>query len=233
MNAGWYALDASDAYLLGVAIGLPVFVCPADTMQKIGWMNVGGDASQPLQAAPRTYAMNSTGYSWGADIQVDPKNGTYPLPDLTQPGRHGVGIYWEASGLPDPGAKGYPTTVVKDPAGTIVLCEQPSSQQPEGNHWVCCSCGPEVSSSYASWSSLFQIDFGAPTDAATLGGGNNYSEGLLLYRAHSSRFNYAFHDGHVESLKYTDTVGIGTTKIVSSSDPTQQPAGMWTIKAGD
>ena len=116
MNLGWYANDASDAFLLGAAIGLPVFSCPADMMMQINWMHVAADPSQPLQAAHRTYAMNSAGYTWGADVQVDPKNGTYPLPDLNRVGRHGVGIYWEVqNGLPDFGAKGYPTSVVKEP----------------------------------------------------------------------------------------------------------------------
>jgi prepilin-type N-terminal cleavage/methylation domain-containing protein/prepilin-type processing-associated H-X9-DG protein len=236
LNVGWFVLDASDAGLLQAAIGLPVFACPADTMQKINWMHVAGDPSQPLQMAVRSFAMNSAGYTWSVDVQVDPKNGTYPLPDLTQTGRHGVGIYWNSStGLPDSGAVGYPTTVVKDPAGTILLCEQASSQQPEGNIWPCCTCGPVVSSGFASWSDLFQIDPNAPTDSTTLGmGPGTYSEGLALYNAHSRRFNYAFHDGHVESLKYTDTVGSGTTQILSTSDPTQQPAGMWTAaRAGD
>ena len=90
-----------------------------------------------------------------------------------------------------------------------------------------------MSTGYSGWSSLFQIDFSAPTDPTSLASGNNYSEGLALYKAHSSRFNYAFHDGHVESLKYTETVGFGTTQILNASDPTQQPAGMWTAVPGD
>jgi prepilin-type N-terminal cleavage/methylation domain-containing protein/prepilin-type processing-associated H-X9-DG protein len=228
MNKGYFAANAGDAYLLGVPIGLAVLACPADTMQKIAWMCT--PSGEP-QAAVRSYAMNSAGYTWSTDIQVDPAKG---LPDLERVGRHGVGIYWQSAGLPDPGAKGYPTTVVKDPAGTILLCEQASNQQPEGNHWVSVSCGPEVSSAYSGWSALFQIDQNAPTDAKTLlSGGNNYSEGVMLYKAHSSRFNYAFNDGHVETLKYTDTVGMGTTQILDTSDPTRQPAGMWTVRAGD
>jgi prepilin-type N-terminal cleavage/methylation domain-containing protein/prepilin-type processing-associated H-X9-DG protein len=229
INAGWFAIDASEAADLGLAIGLPVVLCPADTFQKLYYFYALDGA---LQAMPRSYAMNSAGYVYKTDIQVDPQNGKYPLPDLTQPGRHGVGIYWFIeSGLPDPGAKGYPTSVVKDPAGTILLCENPSSNGSEGNHWASCSIGPVCNPTWTDWSSLFQIDYNAPTDPATLkSGGKNWSQGLGLYKAHASRFNYAFHDGHVESLKVEETVGSGATTIGSGD---KQPAGMWTVRPGD
>jgi prepilin-type N-terminal cleavage/methylation domain-containing protein/prepilin-type processing-associated H-X9-DG protein len=231
MNMGYMAADATVAAALNVPIGLPVVVCPADTFTKLYYF-YGPDGS--LQINPRTYAMNSAGYTYKVDIQVDPQGGRYPLPDLSQPGRHGVGIYWLSSGLPDLGAIGYSTTVVKDPAGTIVLCEDPSNNSMSGNHWVCCSVGPVCSTTWKNWSSLFQIDFDAPTDPATLLAGTgtpgNWSQGASLYKAHSSRFNYAFHDGHVESLKYEDTIGSGATTIGSGD---KQPAGMWTVRAGD
>ena len=221
--AGNYAIDPYDAEALGDPVGLPIVTCPADTLPKVAWMHINNDASQPLQFATRTYAMNSAGVAYSVDIQVDPQNGKYPLPDLTQPNRHGVGIYWLGSGLPDAAAKGYQTTVVKDPAGTILLCENPSSQGTMGNQWPCCSCGPYCT--IPNWSDLFQIDPGAPTDVGTLTkSANTYSEGTLLYKAHNNRFNYAFHDGHVEALKYTDTIGSGTLL---------NPAGMWTAKGGD
>ena len=38
--------------------------------------------------------MNSAGVNYGTQIQVNDKFRTYPLPDLNQPGAHGVGIYW-------------------------------------------------------------------------------------------------------------------------------------------
>jgi prepilin-type N-terminal cleavage/methylation domain-containing protein/prepilin-type processing-associated H-X9-DG protein len=232
MNKGWYAYLATEASDLALGIGLPVMLCPADTFTKLYYV-YAPDGN--LQLMPRTYAMNSAGYQYGADIQVDPQNGKYPLPDLTQPGRHGVGIYWLGSGLPDPGAKGYSTSVVKDPAGTILLCENPGSNNGEGNSWSSCSVGPVCNSTYKSWSALFQIDYDAPTDPATLksgggGGGGNWSEGASLYKAHANRFNYAFHDGHVETLKVEETVGLGTTTIGTGD---KQPAGMWTVRPGD
>ncbi len=224
-RAGFYAIDPYDAAALGYPIGLPILTCPADTFPKISWMHVGADSGQPLQMATRTYAMNSAGSSYQADIQVDPKSGAYPLPDLTQPNRHGVGIYWAAPGFPDPEAKGYPVSVVKDPAGTILLCENPQGQGAMGNQWGCCSCGPYCAPAMQNWTDLFQIDPAAPTDLRTLSTSTNtYSEGALLYKAHNNRFNYAFHDGHVESLKYEDTIGSGTL---------ENPAGMWTVKSGD
>jgi prepilin-type processing-associated H-X9-DG protein len=45
-----------------------------------------------------------------------------------------------------------------------------------------------------------------------------------LYKAHNSRFNYLFHDGHVEALKMEQTIGTGTLTT---------PKGMWTVASGD
>jgi prepilin-type N-terminal cleavage/methylation domain-containing protein/prepilin-type processing-associated H-X9-DG protein len=226
---GIYAEDPEDAVGLGWATGLKVMACPADTFQKVDWMYA---PSGELQFSIRTYAMNSAGSSWSVDYQVDPKNGTYPLPDLTQTqlGRHGVGIYWDSSSAstPDWGAKGYPTSVVRDPSGTILLCEAASSQGAMGNIWPCCCFGPQVSNGGAN-GNLYQIDLTAPTDAATLKAGG-YNEGKQLYQAHNNRFNYAFHDGHVETLRIEDTLG-------SASGPPliriQNPKGMWTVVPGD
>jgi prepilin-type N-terminal cleavage/methylation domain-containing protein/prepilin-type processing-associated H-X9-DG protein len=222
-NMGFFAIDPYDADALGVGIGLPLLTCPADNLPKVSWMHINSDTSQPLQFATRTYGMNSSGFSYGVDIQVDPQNGTYPLPDLTQPNRHGVGIYWLGKLLPDSSARGYQVSVVKDPAGTILLCENPNGQGVMGNQWPCCCCGPYCT--LPGWTDLFQIDPAAPDNLAALNSsGTTFSEGALLYKAHNNRFNYAFHDGHVESLRYQDTVGSGTL---------QKPGGMWTANGGD
>ena len=230
---GIYAEDPADGAALGWATGLKIMACPADTFQKVDWMyDPGGN----LQFSIRTYAMNCTGNGpggYGTTVQVDPQKGTYPLPDLMadQPNRHGVGIYWSSSAsTPDWGAKGYPTSVVRDPAGTILLCEDASSQGAMGNIWPCCCCGPQTADGASGgWGNLFQIDTAAPTDAATLKAGG-YSEGQQLYAAHNNRFNYAFHDGHVETLRTQDTIG-------SVSGPAAfamlKPRGMWTVAPGD
>jgi len=180
-----------------------------------------------LQFAPRTYAMNSAGSTYGVSIQVDPQNGKYPLPDLNQPNRHGVGIYWSASSAftPDWDAQGYKTSVVKDPGGTILLTEQASGMNAIGNIWPCVSVGPITADGTAGgWGNLYQIDAAAPQNPATLTQ-SGYNEGQQLYQAHWNRFNYLFHDGHVEALQYTQTVG--TTKFVN------KPKGMWTVVPGD
>jgi prepilin-type N-terminal cleavage/methylation domain-containing protein/prepilin-type processing-associated H-X9-DG protein len=182
--------------------------CPADRLPTLqsdpqwGWVNYG---------MRRTYAMNSVGPNWGTDWQVPTGNQAYPLPDLTVPGRHGVGIYWQDGGKnggPDWDAKGYKTTVVKDPSGTILLVEEPNIQNAVGNIWPCICNGPKGAGD------LYQVD-PAP-DAKNFGNDQ--------YGIHSRRFNYLFHDNHVQALKIEQTVGTGTVDA---------PKGMWTVAAGD
>ncbi len=186
--------------------------CPADRIPTLendpqwGWVKYG---------MRRTYAMNSVGPNWGTDYQVSTAGQRYPLPNLDQPGRHGVGIYWmdnglPLGGLPDWDAKGYKTSVVKDPAGTILLVEEPNIQSVVGNIWPCICNGPLAPNS----SDLYQIDLHA--DAKNFG--NNQ------YGLHSKRFNYLFHDNHVQPLKIEQTVGSGTLST---------PKGTWTVAKGD
>jgi prepilin-type N-terminal cleavage/methylation domain-containing protein/prepilin-type processing-associated H-X9-DG protein len=227
VDKGIYAEDPADGAALGWATGLKIMTCPADTFQKISWMY---DPSGNLQFSIRSYAMVSAGTAWSADYQVDPQKGTYPLPDLSLSGRLGVGIYWSSSdATPDWGAKGYPTSVVRDPAGTILLCEVASSQGAMGNIWPCCCFGPQTANGGAN-GNLYQIDTAAPTDPAKIAAASNgYNEGQQLYQAHNNRFNYAFHDGHVETLTMLQTIG-----AVGGRFPLQQPPlGMWTVKPGD
>jgi prepilin-type N-terminal cleavage/methylation domain-containing protein/prepilin-type processing-associated H-X9-DG protein len=182
--------------------------CPADRLPTLqndpqwGWVNYG---------MRRTYAMNSVGPNWGLDWQVPTGNQAYPLPDLNAGGRHGVGIYWQdggKNGVPDWDAKGYKTTVVKDPSGTILLVEEPNIQNAVGNIWPCICNGPK------GGGDLFQVD-PAP-DAKNFGNDQ--------YGIHSKRFNYLFHDNHVQALKIEQTVGTGSLDF---------PKGMWTVTRGD
>jgi hypothetical protein len=150
-----------------------------------------------------------------ADYQRDPRNG---LPNLKQPGKLGVGIYWQASTATAANfdAQGYPSTVVRDPAGTIMLCENTHGQQIAGNIWTCICIGPQGSGA------LYQIDPSAKAqDPQTT---DNQNEGGFLYKAQRNNFDYAFHDGHVESLKIEQTIGGGTLTA---------PKGMWTVAVGD
>ena len=180
--------------------------CPADRMPTLesdpqwGWVNYG---------LRRTYAMNSVGPNWGTEWWVD---ASQPLPNLSVPGRHGVGIAWTGPGVggyPDPDAKGYKTSVVKDPANTLLLVEEPNIQNAVGNAWPAFCNGP-----YGS-GDLYQLD-------PNLSDAKNY--GNNQYGLHSRRFNYLFHDNHVQALKIEQTVGSGTLS---------NPKGYWTVAAGD
>jgi prepilin-type N-terminal cleavage/methylation domain-containing protein/prepilin-type processing-associated H-X9-DG protein len=208
----------AEASSMGYPIAPKIIRCPADRFTKGGW-------TVAIHAAYKSYCMNSVGANWGTQIQVPDANRTYPLPNLSQPGAHGVGIYWTGTGAkPDWNARGYNSSVVRDPAGTILLVENPSNTGAVGNIWPCVSCGPQVNG--GTWSALYQTDIKAPQDPRNLGStsASAYSEGAQLYKAHGSRFNYLFHDNHVEALKIEQTVGTGTLA---------NPKGMWTVAAGD
>ena len=176
--------------------------CPADRVQIVpAWADFG---------QRRTYAMNSAGVNWSSEWQVDTKRQTYPLPVA----KRGVGIYWQDSGLPGTGlpdwdAKGYKTSVVKDHSGTILLVEEPNYQNVVGNVWPSISLGPVGSGD------LYQMDANNLT-------AHNY--GNNQYGLHSRRFNYLFHDNHVQALKMEDTIGTGIL---------QNPKGSWTVLPGD
>ena len=190
-----------------------VLVCPADRFPKAVWL--GG--FNPWFAL-RSYSMVGVGPNQGvaADYQRDPKNG---LPDLNQSGKLSVGIYWQdaTASAPNWEAPGYNASAVKDPAGTILLCENTSGQQCAGNIWTCICNGPQA----ASANELYQIDNSGAQDPNIA---TSVNQGALLYKAHKSRFNYVFNDGHVETLRIDQTIGSGTLTV---------PKGMWTMKQGD
>jgi prepilin-type processing-associated H-X9-DG protein len=203
----------AEAAMLGFAVAPKILICPADKFPKALWLN-----GLPIFAR-RSYAMVSVGQQQGAaaDYQRDPANG---LPDLNQPGKMGVGIYWVVGRrypAPSWNAQGYKTTVVRDPAGSILLCENTHGQQCAGNIWTCICTGP-----WGSNNELVQIDPNAPPQDPN--SNSSVNQGALLYKAHRSRFNYVFNDGHVETLKIEQTIGSGTKLI---------PKGMWTVAQGD
>jgi prepilin-type N-terminal cleavage/methylation domain-containing protein len=214
IGGGASDVDLSNgAFLTGDAP--KILVCPADQFPKVSWM--GG--TDPI-LAQRSYAMVGVGPNQGpnADFQRDPKNG---LPDLNQPGRLSVGIFWQdphIDPVPNWNAQGYKSTVVRDPAGTILLCENTHGQQCAGNIWTCICVGPQTPNS-----DIYQIDPTAPPQDPN-SNTTSVNQGALLYKAHKNRFNYVFNDAHVESLKIEQTIGGGT--------PTA-PKGMWTVAVGD
>jgi len=201
--------SAIDTGLTPTVFSPKIEKCPADRIPTAaadpqwGWVTFG---------LRRTYAMNSVGPNWSSDWQVDPKNGSYPLPDLSANGRHVVGIYWQDGRTPDWDAPGYRSSVVTDAAGTILLAEEPNIQNVVGNIWPCICNGPKYSG--ASSPDLYQVD---PSPDAKNFGNDQYG-------IHSHRFNYLFHDNHVEALRIEQTVGSGTLA---------NPRGMWTVKQGD
>lgn len=221
MDKGAYVEDPSDAALTGIAPGLAkLLACPFDNFPKVAWMTAPN--STALVYAPKDYEMISCGdrTTQGANnlTQRDPVNG---LPSTTTPGFLGVGIYWESYSISRPlwNAPGFQDTVVRHPTGTIMLAEVASSQGAEGNNWPCCCCGATVADGGSGgWGNLYQIDTSAPQNFTTLQNGI-YNEGQLLYRAQHNRFNYIFHDGHVEALMYQQT--------------TNSAGGMWSINSGN
>jgi prepilin-type N-terminal cleavage/methylation domain-containing protein/prepilin-type processing-associated H-X9-DG protein len=196
--------DKLNVALVPTAYSPKIEKCPADRLPtlendpKWGWVTYG---------QRRSYAMNSVGPNWGTEWWVDV---TRPLPELTA-ARHGVGISWTGGGVngyPDWEAKGYRTSVVKDPAGTCLLMEQPNIQNAVGNAWPAFCNGP-----YGS-GDLYQLD-PAP-DAKNFGNDQ--------YGLHSKRFNYLFHDNHVSALRIEQSIGTGTLS---------NPKGIWTVAPGD
>ncbi|MGD0086442.1 MAG: DUF1559 domain-containing protein [Verrucomicrobiota bacterium] len=212
-----FLADPQDAAAAGLPVALKPLACPADRFTKVSWV-----AGLPPLGL-RSYAMNSVGPTYGTGYQIDSRNGTYPLPNLYQPGYHGVGVWWTtAFPFPDWNAKGYPTSVIREPSKTIFLVEETGGQQAEGNIWTPVCNGPQISLNGGANGNLYQIDTTAPPQDPTSGNGVN--QGALLYKAHANRFDYLFHDNHVESLTIEETVGTGTLA---------SPAGMWTAQPGD
>jgi prepilin-type N-terminal cleavage/methylation domain-containing protein len=188
--------------------------CPADRGPKAGWLALDG----VQYTGYRTYAMNSVGSVNGKTIQVSTAGQTYPLPVLSAApnfGTHGVGIYWRdtAVAAPDWSARGYRSTVVVNNSHSILLVEEASGQGAVGNEWPSVSEGPQ-----SSGNDLYQINTTAQPTIP--GGGQGYNQGAALYKAHGNRFNYLFHDYHVETLRMEDTIGTGTL---------QNPQGMWNV----
>jgi prepilin-type N-terminal cleavage/methylation domain-containing protein/prepilin-type processing-associated H-X9-DG protein len=189
--------------------------CPTDAPgrnAKAAWVG------NPPWTGIRSYAMVACGRNWNTDWEVNPQGGKYPLPTI----KMGVGILWQDNyGLAsDWDAKSYRTAVVKDPAALILLVEEPNGQGVAGNIWPCISLAPAASG--GSTAPLCQIDSTRPIQDPTAGSGVN--QGWNTYQAHGNRFNYLFHDNHVETLRIEQTVGRGTTNA---------PLGMWTVATGD
>lgn len=175
-----------------------ILKCPADRIEaSIYWAAF---------VARRSYSMNFAG---GMNLL----GGDHlPLP------RNGVGIYiFKNDGSPplwDP--PGYKVSAVQDNSGTILLAELANGENICGNDW------PSFCAGITPGGTSFQSINPNP-DCYQLGN-SSLSYGSASYGLHSSRFNYLFHDNHVQTLKTKDTVGSGNLA---------SPRGMWTMITGD
>ncbi|HEY3762899.1 MAG TPA: prepilin-type N-terminal cleavage/methylation domain-containing protein [Verrucomicrobiae bacterium] len=196
--------------------------CPFDIYPKVNWL--GGFNAQSIFAM-RSYSMIAVNQTQGTSggWQRAPSKG---LPSLTAAGSMNIGIYWQDPNSSDPAnwdAQGYNTSVVRDPADTILLCENTHAQQCVGNIWTCICYGPQGSSSTQDLTQTV-TNPQQENPYVTSVSQQAYNQGNFVYLAQDSRFNYAFHDGHVEPLRMEQTIGSGTLTI---------PKGMWTINPGD
>ena len=177
-----------------------VLKCPADRVPGIQYMT---DQSKD-NACRRSYAMNGADWVNGA---------TFPSSGPT----HGVGIYMMTTTKPDFETLGYKTAIVKEVSQTILLAELPNAGNMAGNEWPCMCMGPIVGAGNIPGGDAthYQVSPGVALKAGDNG---------AAYALHGKRFNYLFHDNHVEALRMDQTVGTGTL---------YNPKGMWTVKPGD
>jgi len=195
------ATDSDSDLLRGItAAGKvpPCLRCPADKIPTT--------ITYAVDEQRRSFAMNWAGPNWSLTSL------TAPLP----PPAYGIGLYYNSFGaLPPWDPPGYKNDIIKDPSGTILLVELPNARNIAGNDWPSFCAGPGPTTAYT----------GITPDCLQTGDATatmNY--GSVSYGLHNGRFDYLFHDGHVETLKIQETVGSGTTNA---------PKGMWTIVSGD
>jgi len=175
-----------------------ILKCPADRIEaSIYWAAF---------VARRSYSMNFAGGMniLGGDRLPPPKNGV------------GIYIFKNDGGPPLWDPPGYKASAVQDNAGTILLAELPNGENICGNDW------PSFCAGIQPGGTSFQT-INPNNDCYQLGS-SSQSYGSASYGLHSSRFNYLFHDNHVQTLKTTDTIGRGTLAF---------PFGMWTMTTGD
>jgi hypothetical protein len=138
-------------------------------------------------------------------------------------GLQGIGVYWEEpdADVVDLDVPGLPTRVIQDASGTILLAEIDNDDDYAGSAVCSAILGPTNAGN--QWAS-YQL---VPPMSAPDGVGMSY--GNAVYAAHGMKFNYLFHDNHVQLLSWQQT--IGTTPIRDIG--TGPYLGMWTIAPGD
>jgi prepilin-type processing-associated H-X9-DG protein len=208
----------SDMDLLSAVLNIDdspkLLVCPADNAPP-GW-DYGGIIGALF--GRRSYGMVGTGP--GDYLEANPNQPGKSLYDVSKGTTLGVGVYWQAIPIPaDFDAGSFKTSIVRDPAGTLLLVEMSQNNNVAANVWPCVSLAVQ-NPTYGAM--LCQADPSAIMPAA--GYANGVNLGKFLYQNHGQRFNYLFHDGHVETLTTNATIGTGTL---------QAPKGMWTVMVGD
>jgi prepilin-type N-terminal cleavage/methylation domain-containing protein/prepilin-type processing-associated H-X9-DG protein len=189
-----------------------ILFCPADPNKTISWASIGGDDL----FGRRTYAM-----PWCPEYFQQSINYSSRIPyDLSLGTSVNIGVYWQDPSPADWDAKSFKTAIIRDPSGTLLLVEESMNFNVAANIWPCVSIGVE-NMSYGGMLSQIISSVSMPSEGTSA----QVSMGKFLYKAHGNRFNYLFHDGHVESLSTNATIG---TKGTLSS-----PQGMWTITPGD
>jgi prepilin-type N-terminal cleavage/methylation domain-containing protein len=141
-----------------------VLLCPSDTGLDSIWVATGFGQGN---LGRRTYAMNSAGINWSTQYQVGTTNGVYPLPPIGAEGQHGVGVYYTGDNEPNMwNALTYKTSVVVQPAGTILFAEEPCGDNVADNVWPCICNGPYTTDDGQGNGELFQV---APNDVDNYG----------------------------------------------------------------
>ncbi len=212
-----YQLTAGGQPLVSTGHGAApkIIVCPADTapLPTLGtWL---GDAG-PDGTSRRSYCMDSS-IDNNQGIQTMWPNAPYPV--LPTP-VGGVGVYWQGwTTNADWDVPGYPTRIIQDASGTILLCEHPYGDNAAGNGWESACIGPTNIHTSPNWYS-WQLD-----------PGDIWNFGNMVYKSHGNKFNYLFHDNHVSKLAWERTLAPKANAIANSMN--FKLSGMWTVKAGD
>jgi prepilin-type N-terminal cleavage/methylation domain-containing protein len=209
------------------ALSPAILLCPADTGPDTYWLASSASANPPDPIGRRTYAMNAAGIGNGSGQYsgATAPNGSYPMPAVEQ----GVGIYWS----PDKSgnawaAPGFKTSVVLQPANTILLVEEPNGRNAAANVWPAICLGPYGTES-GNNGVCDEVQICPSSDDID-------NQGAALYANHGGTFNYLFHDNHTGYYAIQKTVGPGSTNIQGSwsiSSPCAAsgtgPKGFWTI----
>jgi prepilin-type N-terminal cleavage/methylation domain-containing protein len=194
-----------------------IIACPADTLPLTStgtWLGDGMDYN-----ARRSYSMNSPNN--GGEPQCSPPY----YPPLPAP-VDGVGVSWsESVEAVDFDVPGYPTRVVLDASGTILLCEHPDKDNAAGNGFQSAIVQPTNGSTTTDGGASAQLDVG-----------DSWNTGYQTYVLHGNKFEYLFHDNHVQTLSWIQTLGPlqgagGNVTITRSIAGILH--GMWTVQPGD